>query len=386
MNVTEIANMQSIGLVNVATVTGTLFAVIISFLTLYLTHLKGVDILFSLEEEKTLLDDLEVNDFAGAIPTHFRGKTSFLVLNKGNRTGVLRITDVKFDSVSGFSKFYEVFRPSLHSAKLAPATLTLQMPLTLRDGDAEIIDMDYIIDLNDIIRRGYKYNLNTINIESSNLREVLNDLSNYKKERLKEFIEFLENNAKIGKIEIFYKYTKKRWMKREPFKDGIKSLDVFHKFKEAVKHYKDSFQNFQLDPSPESIIQEVLREVDLLKRILDKCNHDIESHPRRNDLFRFRETQNIDNYFEKIKEEIKLLKKCGNYKNIVETDLEPLLREILEFGRETSVASSLPDGNTREKLIDELTSKRGPLRGRIIMVSFKIDELKKMIEQELEDI
>ena len=373
--------------VDYATIFGIVFAVSISLITLYHSHLKGVDITLTVDKEKTKIEDLSINDFQSNIPTRLRGKTSFFILNKGNRTGAVRITNLKFDPDESFAKFFREFHYSLDSAKLAPnPRITIQKPLIIRDGDADTIDIGYVIDLNPIIKVGYGYNLKTVNIKSANLRELLNELSTYKKERLKEFINFLHSNEKLGKIEISYKYTKRQWLKSEPFKDEKKSLDVVHLFKETFRYYEDSLRSYQLDPQPEKIISRVISEMDRLKLTFDKCYEDIE-HSGGKELFGFSEADTIkDHYFGKDNEDIELLKKCKNYKGFIERNAEPLLKDIVRFSQKTYEASGTPQGKIRQNLIDELKRDREPLRRRLITESSKIKDLREMMEQELEEM
>ncbi|MGB2841860.1 MAG: hypothetical protein WBC40_05205 [Halobacteriota archaeon] len=361
-------------------------AIVLSFITLYLSHLKGVDITLSVDKEKSEIDELAVDAFERDIPTNLRGKISLFVLNQGNRTGAIKITNSKFaPDETGFAKFFE--KPSLviSSAK-SPSNLPATLPMTLiiKDGDADLINIDYSIELNPIIKKGYGYNLKTVNIESDNLRELLNELSDYKKERLKEFISFLHSNEKLGKIEILYKYTKKQWLKREPFKDGKISIEVAHSFKETLRYYEDSLQSYQLDPQPEKIIGRVISEINRLKLTFDICYNDIEHH-RNDELFSFSEDNTIKkHYFDQDNEDIELLKKCEDYKGVIERNAEPLLRDIVGFSQKTVEASQTPEGKRRQNLVDEL--KREPLRRRLITESSKINDLRKMIEQELEEM
>jgi hypothetical protein len=370
------------------TLSGTVFAVVISFITLYLSHLKGVDITLSVDKEKSEIDELPVDAFERDIPTKLRGKISLFVLNKGNRTGAIKITNLKFEpDETGFVKFFEKCDLSIGSAK-SPSNwpATLPMSLIIKDGDADLINIGYSIELNPIIKVGYDYNLRTVNIESDNLRELLKELSDYKKERLKEFINFLHSNEKLGKIEISYKYTKKQWLKREPFKDGKISIEVAHSFKETLRYYEDSFQSYQLDPPLEKIINSVISEIDGLKLTFDRCCEDIERY-HNVELFGFSEANSVkDHYFKQENKDIELLKKCRNYKEIIETNTEPLLKDILKFGQKTYKASTAPQGMIKQNLIEELKRDREPLRRRLIMGSSKIKDLRRRVEQELEEM
>jgi hypothetical protein len=356
-------------------------AFLLSVITFYLTHFKGADITLSIEGKKAMLEELDAKDFVNDIPTRLRGKISLFVLNKGNRTGALRFTDVKFNPMNGFAKFFKECHLFLESAKSAPdSRITPGKTLIIRDGDADTIDMHYDIDLNPMIRYSYDYNLESIDIENENLRKILYDLEQYKKDRLEEFNKFLKDNDKIGEIEIPYEHTKKQWLNSNPFKKETIPIEVVHSFEETLRCYEDASQNFKLLPSKEEIIENVLKEVNILKYIFDQCYNDIETHPGEG-LFGFGQGDHIQStYFARVRDEIELLKKCKVYKNIFETEIEPVLREILAFNQKTVKAAGSPDGMRKQSLIDELQEAREPLRKRIIFATTTIKDLEKMIE------
>lgn len=358
----------------------------LSVISLYLTHFKGADITLSIEGKKAILDELDAEDFVKDVPTRLSGKISLFVLNQGNRTGALRFTDVKFNPVNGFAKFFKECSHSLESAKSAPSSrITLGESLIMRDGDADTIDMHYVIDLNPVIKYHYDYNLESIDIENENLREILYDLDQYKKDKLKEFIKFLRDNDKIDEIKISYEHTKKQWLPSKPFKKETITIELVHSFEETLRCYEDATQNFKLLPPNEEIIENVLKEVQILIDRFDQCYNDIER--RGDELFGFAAAEDIQNrYFARVKSEIKLLKKCKHYKKIIETEIEPILREILDFHQKTTRAASSPDGMMKQRLIDELQDAKEPLRKKIIFATPTIKDLRKMIEHELAEI
>ena len=83
----------------------TLIALIISFSTLWLTHLRGIAIAVSVE--KCEMPELSPDNFKHGIPTTLRGTISLFVLNKGNRTGAIKITKLNFDKVKNFANFFK---------------------------------------------------------------------------------------------------------------------------------------------------------------------------------------------------------------------------------------------------------------------------------------
>jgi len=89
----------------------TLIALFISFLTLWLTHLRGIAIAVSVE--KCEMPELSPDNFKHGIPTTLRGTISLFVLNKGNRTGAIKITKLNFDKAKNFANFLVVFQDRL---------------------------------------------------------------------------------------------------------------------------------------------------------------------------------------------------------------------------------------------------------------------------------
>ena len=166
----------------------TLIALIISFLTLWLTHLRGIAIAVSVE--KCEMPELSPDNFKHGIPTTLRGTTGLFVLNKGNRTGAIKITKLDFDKVKNFANFFKKCEFRIQSTE-SPSNRFTTPPMTviIKDGSADLINIAFSLKLNPVIERRYDYNLETINIESNNLRELLNKLLEYKKERLKVSIQ-----------------------------------------------------------------------------------------------------------------------------------------------------------------------------------------------------
>jgi hypothetical protein len=242
------------------------------------------------------------------------------------------------------------------------------------------------MELNPVIKMRYDYNLETINIESNDLRGLLNKLFEYKKERLKEFIIFLRSNEKLGKISISWEYTKRWSLWGTPFKKKKESVDVVHSYKETLEYYGDALKNYQLDPAPTEIIKSVLSEIDLLTEWFDKCRSAIEHH-RNEDLFVFYEADSIkSHYFDQENKEIELLKKCRAYKKIHEKNVEPLLKDILRVNQKTSEALRMPQSKIGQNLRDEIIFEREHLREKLIMVHSKLKELRIAVDHELEEM
>lgn len=379
----NLRNMVSLDMV--AIFTG-IFALFISLSALWLTHLRGIAIALSVEKCK--MPELSPDNFKHDIPTTLRGTTGLFVLNKGNRTGAIKITKLDFDKVKDFANFLKEWGFRIQSIK-SPSNQSTTLPMTviIKDGSADLINIAFSLKLNPVIEMGYDYNLETINIESNNLRELLNKLFEYKKERLKEFIIFLRSNKKMGKILISWEYTKRWSLWGTPFKKGKKKpIDVVHSYKETLEYYGDALKNYQLNPIPTEVIESVISEIDVLKRIFNKCYEDLERY-RNEELFGLSVAGSIKNrYFDRKNSIIVLLKKCRDYKEIIERDIEPLLDKIYDFHQKTEEALDMPRGAPKQELIDKIKRYREPLRENLVKVTSPLENLRKAVEHELEEM
>jgi len=367
-----------------------IFALFISLSALWLTHLRGVAIALSVEKWEML--EISPDNFKHDIPTTLRGTTSLFVLNKGNRTGAIKVTKLDFVKEKGFANFLKEYDVSiqsiesyLHIKSHLNHSTTLPKTVIIKDGSADLINIACSIELNPVIKMGYDYNLETINIESNDLRELLNELFEYKKEWLKEFINFLCSNEKLGKISISWEYTKRWPLWGTAFKKGKKkSVDVVHSYKETLEYYGDALKNYQLDPQPKEIIKSVLSEIDRLKNIFNLCYEAIEQH--RNEML-FPVAVSIKSHYsiDRKNRIIELLKKCGDYKEFIEMDIKPLLDETYSFYQKTEVRD-MPQGASKQKLIDKIKGDREDLRKKLITVLSTLENLKKVVEYELEEM
>ena len=385
-NISVLINLRNMTSIT-ATVIFSGIALSISFLTLWLTHLRGIAIALSVEKCK--MPELSPDNFKHGIPTTLRGTTGLFVLNKGNRTGAIKITKLDFDKVKNFANFFKECEFRIQSTE-SPSNQFTTPPMTviIKDGSADLINIAFSLKLNPVIERRYDYNLETINIESNNLRELLNKLLEYKKERLKEFINFLRSNEKLGRITMSCEYTRRWLLWGALFKKKQKSVDVVHSYKEneTLKYYDDALENYQLDPEPTKIIESVISEIDALKSNFNKCYEDLKRY-RNEELFGFSVAGSIKNrYFDRKNSIIVLLKKCRDYKEIIERDIEPLLEDLLSFQQKTEKADETPQGKIKQKLIDEIKKEREPLGENLKKVISSLENLRKEVERELEEV
>lgn len=378
-------NLRVTGSIDITTAIFLFFVAIsffVSFLALYFSHLRGVSIFFSSEYE---LPELQADDFKMDVPTSLPLKVSLLVLNSGNRAGVVKNLDLKFNPQSDFEEFYrnnEIKWFSIKSAKTnQPASTIL-----VKDRDTDLVIFSGFINLDwDISMR---HPLRTLDIESENLTTLLKEMLEYKKELLKKFITFLTKNEKLGDLIISYSYTRPKliFLPFIKFKKKDNPLELRHSYTETIKCYEDCLKNYQLYPHPTKIIENTLKEIDKLKGEFERYYNNIEENSGK-DLFVF----NIDSHFiknclNKENEEIGLLSKCRDYRKIIEEDVKPLFKAIMNFNQKTEEAYETHSKVRKQSLIEDLKGDREPLRKRLIEMSSKLENLKKGVEHELKEI
>lgn len=381
-----VGNLGVMGSIDTTTIIS-LFAVALSFIALYFTHLRGVSISLFHEYE---LPELQADDFKDDVPTSLPVKVSLSVLNSGNRAGIVKDLNLKFKPQPDFEEFYrnnEIKWFSIKSAKTnQPASTIL-----VKDRDTDLVIFSGFINLDwEISMRHY---LRTLDIESENLKTLLEEMLEYKKERLKKFINFLKTNEKLGDLIISYKYTTGRIRIR--LKPDEKHLEVKHSYKEAIKYYKKSLENYQLLPNSIEIIDKVLQTINLLKEDLENCYTEIE-RPSKGDLFHFDNLHLfhflhpknlwINQILNKEDEEIELLFKCRNYRKIIEEDVKPLLHDLLIFNQKAHEATKALSETLKQSLVENLEKDKEPLRKRLIEMFSKLKDLKKQVEYEFKEI
>lgn len=358
-----------------------LLAVAVSFLTLYFTHLRGVSISLFHEYE---LPELLADEFKDEVSASLPVKVTVSVLNSGNRAGIVKDFNLKFKPQPDFEKFCrnnEIKWFSIKSAKTnQPASTIL-----IKDRDTDLVIFSGFINLDWNIRM--RYYLRTLDIESNNLKILLEEMLEYKKDLLKKFINFLKTNEKLGDLIISYSYTKPKliFLPFIKFKKKDKSLELRYSYTETIKCYEDCLKNYRLCPHPTEIIKNVLRRIKDLKDLFDDCyNDEIKNHSKEN-LFSFPLNESwIINIINREDEEIELLSKCRDYRKIIEEDVKPLLERILKFNQKIHKATREPTEKLKQSSIEELKKDRVELKKELFRISPKLEELKKEVEHELE--
>ena len=366
-----VGNIGAMGSIDKTTIIS-LFAVLISFLALYFTHLRGMSISLFWEYE---LPELPEDDFKMDVATSLPLKVDLSVLNSGNRAGIVKDFNLKFNPQRVFEEFYEERGFSGLSAS----------PILIKDRDTAVkswgvhIYLDQRIEMTDHLR--------TIDIKSDNLKTPLEEMLEYKKEMLRKFIKFLKTNEKLGYLIISYRYTRPKliFLPYIEFKKKAEKLEVKHSYKKTIECYRDSLKNYQLIPHPTEVIKRILHRIKSLEEQFDICYKEIEKRPKEEIFHLSLNISWINEILNNADEEIELLSKCGNYRKTIEDDVKPLLKMLLIFNRKAEKAAREPTEKLKQSSIEELRKDSEELREKRIAISPKLEDLKKKVERELRE-
>ena len=392
MQIIEFANvtMEDMGAIGSIDITTAIFLVLvalsffISFLAFSFTHLRGMSISLFPEYE---LPELQADDFKGDVPTSLPMKLNLLVLNSGNRAGVVKDLELEFNPQPDFKEFHkdkEVKWYSLRSAKInQPAS-----PILIKDQDTDLVIFNGHINLD--LGFSMRHHLRTLDIESNNLKTLLEEMLEYKKERLKKFINFLTENEKLGEFIISYSYTKPKlpFLPSIKFKNKDEHLKVRHSYKKTIEWYEDSLKNYQLRSPPTEIIKSILKSIKVVKEEFDRCRKEIEErlteeHLKEN-VFSFSlNSEWINRILSKEDEDFELISKCRNYRKTIEEDVKSLLNELLSFHQKVQEASVAPTEKLQESLNEDIKKEKEVLMKKLKEISPKLEELKNEVEHEL---
>ena len=334
-------------------------AIIFAFLSFYYNYLKGSDI--KLLTNKVKVDEISLNK--KDIPDLPITITLFF-FNQGNRAGGIRNVDFEIEPTEEFKKFYERLEKPY-----------LKLPLTIKDRDAHLINGNIYLKLNPLIKRDYR-TLDRINIEGDGLKDFLQKATGEKRKFLADFIKFLKINKKLGDLRISFEKT----AKKKFITDSI-YLEVRHSYSRSINYLEDILSDYNLEPSPERIIDEVIKKMKIIKNILESCLKDFEKYGMENKWW-FGEASDIKRYTRDKNIHIEILKKCKRYKKFV-LELLRLLKEIDKHSEKVSEINSTPSETKKEALLLQLKVFRKELREKIKNIIPKLDAIIKELEEEM---
>ena len=379
-------NTWSVGSIDIFTTIFSIVAVVIAGLTFWFTLLRGMSISSHAEHE---LPELSKADFERDVPTELPVKVTLSVLNSGNRAGIVKDLELKFNPQSDFKEFYRDMDVKWYSIRSAKTNQPLDSTILIKDRDTDLVIFDVCIHLDRRISRWH--HLRTLDTESENLKTLLKEILKSKEKMLRNFINFLKKNEKLGDIIISYSYTTEKLRRKyivlpsiyiELKKETLEPLEVTHSYKKTIECYEDSLENYRLHSLPKKIIGWVSREIEELKYVFDFCYDNAKTHSE-NDFFHFELPDRINGILKKENEEIELLSKCRNYRETIEKDVKPLLDALLRFNRNVRDADEAPTETLRQSLNEEIKEEKEKLMEKLKKISPKLEELKKEVEHEL---
>ena len=381
-------NTGSVGSTDITSIISLFISIVAAFIAfgaLYFAHLRGMSIS---SVWKCELPELSGGDFKGDAPTELLVKVTLSVLNSGNRAGIVDDLKLEFNPQPDFKEFLRdkgVKWYSIRSAKTnQPAP-----PIFIKDRDTDLVIFGGYINLDWGI--SMRRHLRTIDIESDNLKTLLEKMLDYKKELLRKFINFLKKNEKLGDLIISYSYTTERIRRKhivlpsssiEYLKRENEKLEVTHSYKKTIEWYEDSLKNYQLYLYPKEIINAILRSIKRLKKEFDSYSEEIKKHPTE-DIFGLPlSSEWINKILNEEEEDFELLSKCRNYGKTIE-DIKSLLKNSLIFNQKVREANAAPTEKLRQSLKEEIKKEIEELGKKLKEISPKLEELKKEVEHEL---
>lgn len=353
-----------------------IFAAFIALLALYFTHLRGMSISLHPGCE---LPELSEGDFKMDVPTALPVKVNLLMLNSGNRAGIVKDLKLEFNPQPDFKEFYRdtwVERDSIQSIDKS-----LDSTITIKNQDTNLVIFNGYILLDLGIDMRHLGNLDIKNC--NNLKTLLKKMPEYKKERLRKFINFLRENKKLGDFIISYSYTKPKFISRRiTFKNDAIPLEVGHLYKRTIKCYEDSHKRHQISTHPKEIIRGILKRIEVLEENFDRYRSTIEEHSKEDIFSLGLNSSLIESILRNEDEDFKLLSKCRNYQKTIEEDVKPLLNELLGFNQRMQTTSASSTKKIIPSLKEKIEEEKENLGKKLKEISPKLEELKKEIESE----
>ena len=355
-----------------------IFAAFIALLALYFTHLRGMSISLHPGCE---LPELSEGDFKMDVPTRLPVKVNLLMLNSGNRAGIVKDLKLEFNPQPDFKEFYRDTVVEWDSIRSAKTYQPLDSTITIKNQDTNLVIFNGHINLDRGITMSYL--IGNLDIESNNLKTLLKKMPEYKKERLRKFINFLRENKKLGDFRISYSYTKPKFISRQiTFKNDAIPLEVGHLYKRTIKCYEDSHKRYQISTHPKEIIRGILKRIEVLEENFDRYRSTIEKHSKEDIFGLGLNSSLIESILRNEDEDFKLLSKCRNCQKTIEEDVKPILNELLGFNQRMQTTSASSTKKIIPSLKEKIEEEKENLGKKLKEISPKLEELKKEVGSE----
>lgn len=276
---------------------------IIGIIKFYHSSLKKVDLEFDFEPKAA---DIEKDEEQNEVPYVLHFCIDIHVSNNGNSPGSIRRIQMQFLPSHTFKKFISKNR-------------TFKSQEYIKISPKEREDKSYSVHVSLAnIEREIDSALNT-NVKSETLLSALENIKIKRIENIKKLLKFLQENKYLGELEVTYEYTYSGFLKTRPakFKKEIKRFRIEHSYKTLLDKYEFWIHNFDFIPPKRNIIEETIRDLEILKGIY--------AGKYLNEYQRYRdgntETPEFKIWPEKYT--FTLLHKCRKYKNMMKTIKKP---------------------------------------------------------------
>lgn len=338
-------------------------SLLVSSFSIYHSYYKGPSISFQLEYKP----DLE--KMKGDIST-MQTDLTLIFSNSGNSSGVVREVGYNFFPEKTFKDFF-FYRPGS-----IMETFTLEGSDTKHDKRLISLHLKYLHS---------SYRDTPPPVEASSILQFISGVEEYRRQRLSDFIRLLNENEKLGRLEITMESTKKtfRRLLKLGFSKTSKSVEL------KSEDFKDAFndieigQAFKIDAAEE--INKTLKAIEMINRELgydrDYIKHAIENkHPPHIDshsvIRSLLDKTGYPDFF--------ILEHFEGYREIIESEIHPIITNVKRLQEKISKKIGLPE-SMREASEKEMAEHLEEIRKDIASAQSKFSEIEEKVTEELKE-
>ncbi|MFZ3168945.1 MAG: hypothetical protein WA130_15125 [Candidatus Methanoperedens sp.] len=250
-----------------------ILSLIIAFYSIYLSQLQGAKIKL-VETPKIELVELQKEKFNNEnIPSTLDlKKLDIFFINSGNRAGILKNVQAKIQ-LEEYAKLCLKEQAS-ESIKYGNNSENNDF-LIILDKSVGHVFIENLCLQAIYIQKGEPFgNFDRIQ-ETQNLVEMIDKIFDIQRTNLKNLIDLIEKNHKLGNLKVSYKCTGRKYLFWEEIKNEKLDLKIEGKYIETVKNYRELLNNWNdLSPTNEEVISKLISFLDYRCKSMIEPNRD----------------------------------------------------------------------------------------------------------------